>query len=66
MEFYGYGVIQISAEIKPVDLKKVLPLFKSLKNEDNCRPKGSIDVLIGLCCISPCNKRICWAFTVAK
>ena len=38
---------QISSEIKPVDLKKVLPLFRSLKNEDNCRPKGSIDVLIG-------------------
>ena len=47
VEFYVYGVEQISSEIKHVDLMKVLPLFKSLKNGDNCRPKGSIDVLIG-------------------
>ena len=47
VEFQVYGIDRISTNVKAIDVKGVLHLFKDVRKEDLQRPAGEINVLMG-------------------
>ena len=46
-EIIAYGIDKISTDLKDINIKEALKLFKNVTVDDICRPTGEIDVLVG-------------------
>ena len=48
VEFIGYGLPNISTEIKPIRLEAVMSVFPDVDKSEMTQPSGQVDLLVGL------------------